>query len=68
MSLNPRYYQYLDTIRKVYVKQLEMYRKRNHSVVYHIENIQQQYVCPIVRGKENAKIEFNFKINVTFLN
>ena len=66
--LSTRDHQYLDTIRKLYEQQLEMYRKRNHSLVDRIVNIHQPYVCPILRGKEKAKVEFGSTINVSLIN
>jgi len=68
MPLCERDQKYLDTIRKVYEQQLEMYRKRVHSVVDRIVNIHQPHVRPIVRGKEKAKVEFGSKINVSLIN
>jgi IS5 family transposase len=66
--LSARDAKYLDTIRRVYAHQLEMYRKRSHSVENRIVNIHQPYVRPIVRGKEKAKVEFGSKINVSLIN
>ena len=45
-----------------------MYRKRNDCVVDRILNIHQTYVRTIVRGKEKAKVEFGYKINVSLIN
>lgn len=66
--LSARASQYLDTIRKVYVQQLDMYQKKSHSVDDRIVNIHQPYVRPIVRGKEKSKVEFGSKINVSLIN
>ena len=66
--LSARDAKYLDTIKMVYAQQVEMYRKRSHSVEDRIVNIHQPYVRPIVRGKEKAKVEFGSKINVSLIN
>ena len=67
-SLIARVHQNLDTIRKVYEQQLEMYRKRNLSIVDWIVNIHQPYVRPILRVKKKAKFDFGSKINVSLIN
>ena len=60
--------QYLETIRKIYAQQLEMYNGRTHRVTDRIVSLYQPHVRPIVRGKERANVEFGSKINVSLIN
>jgi hypothetical protein len=58
---------YLYVIQTVYEQQQEMYDNRVHTVAYRIVSIHQPHVRPIVRGKEQAKVEFGSKINVSII-
>ena len=49
----------------VYQKQQEMHRTRTMRIDYRIVNTHQPHVRPIVRGKENAKVEFGSKLQVS---
>ena len=49
----------------VYQKQQEMHRTRTRRIDYRIVNTHQPHVRPIVRGKENAKVEFGSKLQVS---
>ena len=66
--LNKKELKYLWVIRLLYKQQLEMYRKRTHSIEDRIVNIHQPYVRPIVRGKEKSKTEFGAKLEVSLDN
>lgn len=66
--LNRRDVQYLETIRMIYVQQMEMYVGRTHRVTDRIVSLHQPYVRPIVRGKEQANVDFGSKINVSLVN
>ncbi len=66
--LNRRDAEYLETIRMIYVQQMEMYIGRTHRVTDRIVSLHQPYVRPIVRGKEQANVEFGSKINVSLVN
>ena len=52
-------------IQLIYDQQLKMYKTKTHSIEDRIVNIYQPYVRPIVRGKENAPVEFGAKIGVS---
>jgi hypothetical protein len=56
---------YFYVIQTVYEQQKEMYDKRVHTIPYRIVSIHQPHVRPIVRGKEQAKVEFGSKIHVS---
>jgi len=58
---------YFYVIQTVYEQQREMYINRVHTVPYRIVSIHQPHVRPIVRGKEQAKVEFGSKINVSII-
>ena len=58
---------YVETIRKVLVKQTCMRSNKTHSVPDRIVSIHQPQVRPIVRGKEKSKVEFGSKINVSLV-
>jgi len=63
--LNQREQELLDTIRKIYAQQEEMYTKKSHTVKDRIVSIHQPYIRPMVRGKANADVEFGAKISVS---
>ena len=44
---------------------MKMYKSKTHSVEDRIVNIYQPYVRPIVRGKDNAQVEFGAKLGVS---
>jgi len=52
-------------IQHIYEQQIHMYRTHTHSIENRIVNIYQPYVRPIVRGKDNAQVEFGAKIGVS---
>ena len=45
-----------------------MYDSQTHSLEDRIVSIHQPHVCPIVRGKSQAKVEFEAKIHVSIVN
>lgn len=51
-------------IQLIYDQQMKMYKTKTHSIDDRIVNIYQPYVRPIVRGKDNAAVEFGAKIGV----
>ena len=55
---------WLETIRKLYDQQKEMYDNRTHSVANRIVSISQPHVRPIVRGKARAAVEFGAKVSI----
>ncbi len=66
--LNHRYAEYLDTIRIIYVQQMEMYIGRIHRVTESNVSLHKLYVRPKVSGKEQANVDFGSKINVSLVN
>lgn len=52
-------------IQLIYDQQMQMYKTKTHSIEDRIVNIYQPYVRPIVRGKDNAPVEFGAKIGVS---
>ena len=55
----------LVTIYKVYEQQKYMYQNRVHSVPERIVSLSQPWVCPIVRGKVKAPVEFGAKLEIS---
>ena len=55
----------LETIRKLYAQQKEMFDKHTHRVNDRIVSISQPYIRPIVRGKAKAPVEFGAKYDVS---
>ena len=62
-----RQLKYFYVIQTVYEQQKEMYDNGVHTVAHRIVSIHQPHVRPIVRGKEQAKVEFGSKINVSMI-
>jgi len=58
---------YLFVIQHLLEQQETMYKKKSHQVEDRIVSIHQPHVCPIVRGKAQAKTEFGAKINISLL-
>jgi len=58
---------YVERIKKVFEQQNYMRTNKTHSVPERIVSIHQPHVRPIVRGKENAKVEFGSKINLSLV-
>jgi hypothetical protein len=52
-------------IQHILDQQMAMHRNKSHSADDRIVNIYQPYVRPIVRGKDNAQVEFGAKIGVS---
>ena len=65
MELKPKQKERLETIRKVYSQQEQMYRENTHSVPERIVSISQPYIRPIVRGKAAAPVEFGAKFDLS---
>ena len=58
---------YFYVIQTLYDQQKEMYDNKIHTVPYRIVSIHQPHVRPIVRGKDQAKVEFGSKIHVSMI-
>lgn len=55
----------LDTIRRLYAQQKEMFDRHTHRVDDRIVSISQPYIRPIVRGKTKTPVEFGAKYDVS---
>jgi len=55
----------LDTIRRLYAQQKEMFDRHTHHVDARIVNLSQPYIRPIVRGKTKTPVEFGAKYDVS---
>ena len=55
-------------IQMLYHQQMEMYREGTHRVDDRIVSISQPWIRPIVRGKQNADVEFGAKAEMSIVN
>ncbi len=55
----------LQVIRTLYSQQKSMYRTGTHKVAGRIVSISQDWVRPIVRGKQTADVEFGAKVEMS---
>ena len=58
----------LPVIRILYAQQQEMYSSKTHRVENRIVSLSQPWVRPIVRGKQNAEVEFGAKVEMSDVN
>jgi len=58
----------LQVIRILYAQQLEMFQNGTHKVENRIVSISQPWIRPIVRGKQNAEVEFGAKVAMSCVN
>jgi IS5 family transposase len=65
--LTPAEQKYLLVLHTVYEQQEQMHRTHTKSIPHRIVNIHQPHVCPIVRGKDKAKVEFGSKLQVSLV-
>lgn len=63
--LNTKEQKYLMVLHTVYEQQEQMHRSHTNRVDHRIVNIHQPHIRPIVRGKENAKVEFGSKLQMS---
>ena len=63
--LNHRDQKIFWVLQHLYDQQNQMYKTNTHAVNDRIVNIFQPYVRPIVRGKDNAQVEFGAKLGVS---
>lgn len=54
-------------INTLYDQQKQMYQTKTHRIDDRIVSIKQPHVRPMVRGKDQAKVEFGAKINVSLV-
>lgn len=55
----------LETIRKVYEQQKEMFDNHSHKVANRIVSLSQPYIRPIIRGKAKSPVEFGIKFDLS---
>ena len=58
----------LQVIRLLYSQQQEMYSTNTHRVENRIVSLSQPWVRPVVRGKQNAEVEFGAKVEMSDVN
>jgi hypothetical protein len=58
---------YFYVIQTLFEQQKTMYENNTHTIEHRIVSIHQPHVRPIVRGKEQAKVEFGSKIHVSVI-
>jgi transposase, IS5 family len=66
--LNNKQQKYYWVVQEVYNQQKYMYDNKVHECGHRIVSIHLPHVRPIVRGKENRKVEFGAKINLSLDN
>ena len=66
--LNQRQIERLAVIRILFSQQQEMFQNNTHKVENRIVSISQPWVRPIVRGKQNAEVEFGAKVEMSVVN
>lgn len=57
----------METIKKLYAQQKQMYDNMTHSVSNRIVSISQPHIRPIVRGKAGADVEFGAKVTISLI-
>jgi len=58
----------LPVVRQLYKQQLYMHENRIHRCDNRIVSLSQNWVRPIVRGKQNADVEFGAKVEMSVIN
>jgi len=58
----------LEVITKMYLQQQQMFNEKSNSCPDRIVSIYQPHVRPILRGKQNARVEFGSKLGVSLDN
>ena len=66
-TLPVRKHEMVQVIRTLYSQQEYMYRTKTHKVPDRIVSISQHWVRPIVRGKQNADVEFGAKVEMSIV-
>jgi hypothetical protein len=67
LPFDKRERRYFYVIQTLFEQQLTMYRACTHTVEHRIVSIHQPHVCPIVRGKASAPVEFGAKIHLSVI-
>lgn len=60
-----KYYSHLYYIQTIYEQQKYMYDNKTNSVKNRIVSLFKPYIRPIVRGKENKRVEFGMKVQMS---
>ena len=58
----------LSVVEKLYAQQKEMFENGTHRIDERIVSLSQPWVRPIVRGKQNAPVEFGAKVEMSVIN
>ena len=58
----------LSVVEKLYAQQKEMFENGTHRIDERIVSLSQPWVRPIVRGKQNAPVEFGAKVEMSVVN
>ena len=58
----------LPVLRLLYTQQQEMFSSKTHRIDDRIVSLSQPWVRPIVRGKQNAEVEFGAKVEMSDVN
>ena len=58
----------LSVVETLYAQQSEMFKNKTHRVDDRIVSLSQSWVRPIVRGKQNAPVEFGAKVEMSVVN
>ncbi len=64
-NLSKRQQNLLDTVKKVYEQQKQMWEKKTQSVPQRIVSLTQPHIRPIIRGKAGSPTEFGAKLSVS---
>ena len=58
----------LSVVEKLYAQQKEMFESGTHRIDERIVSLSQSWVRPIIRGKQNAPVEFGAKVEMSVVN
>lgn len=61
--LTTRFFDYLHTIKQVYRQQDQHFKRPDTKIKNRIVSLAKPYLRPIVRGKENKRVEFGIKLH-----
>lgn len=67
-KLSAKLQERLSVVEKLYTQQKEMFESGTHRIDGRIVSLSQPWVRPIVRGKQNAPVEFGAKVEMSVVN
>ena len=67
-ELSAKLQERLSVVEVLYAQQKEMFEKETHRIDERIVSLSQPWVRPIVRGKQNAPVEFGAKVEMSVVN